>query len=45
MINVVAFCDVDLGARHTQNALGMFLSQTIKDFRQVDKAGKSLTQW
>ena len=42
MINVVALCDVDLGARHTQKALGMFpKAKQFKDFRQMfDKAGK-----
>lgn len=41
MINVVALCDVDLGAKHTQKALSMYpKAKQFKDFRQMfDKVG------
>lgn len=43
MANVVALCDVDLGATHTQNALAAYpQARTFKDFRQLfDQAGSS----
>ncbi|MCD8262504.1 MAG: Gfo/Idh/MocA family oxidoreductase [Bacteroides sp.] len=42
MINVVALCDVDLGANHTRKAMGMYpKAKQYRDFRQMfDKAGK-----
>ncbi|MDR3366259.1 MAG: Gfo/Idh/MocA family oxidoreductase [Prevotellaceae bacterium] len=42
MVNVVALCDVDLGAKHTQKAIGMYpQAKQFKDFRQLfDKAGR-----
>lgn len=41
MVNAVALCDVDLGARHTHKALSMFPNaKQFKDFRQMfDKVG------
>lgn len=44
MTNVVALCDVDLGAEHTQPALGKFPNaKRFKDFREMfDKMGKQI---
>lgn len=41
MVNVVALCDVDLGAEHTKKALAMYPSaKRFKDFREMyDKIG------
>ncbi len=41
MVNVVALCDVDLGAAHTQRSLNTYPdAKRFKDFRQMfDKAG------
>ena len=41
LANVVALCDVDLGADHTKEALGMYpKAKRFKDFRQMfDNAG------
>lgn len=41
MTNVVALCDVDLGADHTKNALNLFpKAKQFKDFREMfDKIG------
>ena len=41
LVNVVALCDVDLGAEHTQNALSKFpKAKRFKDFRDMfDKIG------
>ena len=41
LVNVVALCDVDLGADHTKEALGMYpKAKRFKDFREMfDKAG------
>ena len=41
LANVVALCDVDLGAKHTQNALNKFPNaKRFKDFREMfDKIG------
>lgn len=43
MANIVALCDVDLRAKHTQNALSAYpQARTFKDFRQLfDQAGTS----
>ncbi len=36
LVNVVALCDVDLGARHTQKVIGMYpQAKQFKDFRQM----------
>lgn len=42
MVNVVALCDVDLGAKHTEKAVADHpKAKTFKDFRVMfDKAGK-----
>ncbi|GAB3423562.1 Gfo/Idh/MocA family protein [Niabella aquatica] len=42
MVNVVALCDVDMGAKHTQEATGLYPgAKRFKDFREMfDKAGK-----
>lgn len=42
LVNVVALCDVDMGAKHTQKVMGMYpKAKQFKDFRQMfDKAGK-----
>lgn len=42
LANVVALCDVDLGAKHTLKAIGMYpKAKQFRDFRQMfDKAGK-----
>ena len=44
MANVVALCDVDLGAEHTQHALGKFpKARRFKDFREMfDKMGNEI---
>jgi predicted dehydrogenase len=44
LTNVVALCDVDMGAPHTQNALKMFPNvPQFKDFRQMfDKMGNQI---
>ena len=44
LTNVVAICDVDMGAPHTQNALKMFPNvPQFKDFRQMfDKMGNQI---
>lgn len=41
LANVVALCDIDLGAKHTQEIMAMFpKAKLFKDFRQMfDKAG------
>ena len=40
--NIVALCDVDMGAKHTQKVIGMYpKAKQFRDFRQMfDKAGK-----
>lgn len=42
MVNVVALCDVDMGAKHTQKAMGMYpKAKRYRDFRELfDKSGK-----
>jgi len=42
MVNVVALCDVDMGAQHTQKVMGMYpKAKQYRDFREMfDKAGK-----
>ncbi|HMR84713.1 MAG TPA: Gfo/Idh/MocA family oxidoreductase [Niabella sp.] len=42
MVNVVALCDVDMGAKHTQEAIGLYpRAKRFRDFREMfDKAGK-----
>ena len=42
MVEVVALCDVDMGAKHTQKVIGMYpKAKQFRDFRQMfDKAGK-----
>lgn len=42
MVNVVALCDVDMGAQHTQKVMGMYpKAKRFRDFREMfDKAGK-----
>lgn len=42
MVNVVALCEVDMGAKHTQKVIGMYpKAKQFKDFRQLfDKAAK-----
>lgn len=44
LCNVVALCDVDLGARHTQKVMGMFPNvPTFKDWRKLfDKMAKKI---
>ncbi len=44
LANVVALCDVDMGAEHTQSVLEMFPNvPRFKDFRQMfDKMGKQI---
>ncbi len=44
MTNVVALCDVDLGAKHTQNALGKYPKvKRFKDFREMfDEMGNEI---
>jgi hypothetical protein len=44
MANIVALCDVDLGAKHTQAVLKKFPNaKTFKDFREMlDKMGKEI---
>lgn len=44
LINLVALCDVDLGAEHTQKALGEFpKAKRFKDFRDMfDKIGNEI---
>ncbi|MDR2651926.1 MAG: Gfo/Idh/MocA family oxidoreductase, partial [Prevotellaceae bacterium] len=44
LANVVALCDVDLGAKHTQNMLAKFpKAKQFKDFRQMfDKMGNEI---
>lgn len=44
LANVVAICDVDMGAKHTQGAIGKFPKATqFKDFRKMyDKMSKSI---
>lgn len=44
LVNVVALCDVDLGAKHTQNALAKHpKAKQFKDFRQMfDKMGSEI---
>ena len=44
LANVVALCDVDLGAKHTQNALAKHpKAKQFKDFRQMfDKMGSEI---
>lgn len=44
LTNVVALCDVDLGAEHTKEALGMYpKAKRFKDFRQMfDKMGNEI---
>ena len=41
MVEVVALCDVDMGAKHTQKVIGMYpKAKQFRDFRQMfDKAG------
>lgn len=41
LVNVVALCDVDMGASHTQKAIAMYpKAKQFRDFRQMfDKAG------
>lgn len=42
MVNVVALCDVDMGAKHTQEAIELYpRAKRFRDFREMfDKAGK-----
>ena len=42
MVEVVALCDVDMGAPHTQKAIGMYpKAKQFRDFRKMfDEAGK-----
>lgn len=42
MVNVVALCDVDMGAKHTLRAMGMYpKAKRYRDFRELfDKSGK-----
>ena len=42
MVEVVALCDVDMGAKHTQKVISMYpKAKQFRDFRQMfDKAGK-----
>lgn len=42
MVEVVALCDVDMGAKHTRKVIGMYpKAKQFRDFRQMfDKAGK-----
>lgn len=42
MVEVVALCDVDMGAKHTQKVISMYpKAKEFRDFRQMfDKAGK-----
>ena len=44
MVEVVALCDVDMGAKHTQKVIGMYpKAKQFRDFRQMfDKAEKNL---
>ncbi len=44
MVNVVALCDVDMGAKHTQKVIGMYpKAKQFKDFRQMfDKIGNEI---
>src|SRR5690554_2634596 len=44
LANVVALCDVDLGADHTKEALGMYpKAKRFKDFREMfDKLGNEI---
>ncbi len=44
MVNVVALCDVDMGARQTQKVMGMYpQAKQFKDFRVMfDKMGKEI---
>lgn len=44
MVNVVALCDVDMGAPHTQKVMGMYpKAKQFKDFRQMfDKVGNEI---
>lgn len=44
LANIVALCDVDLGADHTKNALSKFPNaKTFKDFREMfDKIGNEI---
>ena len=41
MVEVVALCDVDMGAKHTRKVMGMYpKAKQFRDFRQMfDKAG------
>lgn len=42
MVEVVALCDVDMGAKHTQKVIGMYpKARQFRDFRKMfDQAGK-----
>ena len=42
MVDVVALCDVDMGAPHTQKVIGMYpKAKQFRDFRKLfDQAGK-----
>lgn len=42
MVDVVALCDVDMGAKHTQKVIGMYpKAKQFRDFRKLfDQAGK-----
>ena len=44
MVEVVALCDVDMGAKHTQKVIGMYpKAKQFRDFRQMfDKSGKRI---
>ena len=44
LVNIVALCDVDMGAKHTQEIIGKFpKAKQFKDFRQMfDKMGNEI---